>query len=234
MDGFTFRTANEDDIDSLVAFETAIEAGLPNREMFAIDGREFYEPLVGGQGRILLAMDSQGELAGVNVLRFPPADDPENLGLNLGLPEAKLAQVLHLESAFIRPDCRGRNLARILTDINLEGARDHGRTIRTATAWPGNAPSLATLTKMGLGIRAFAYKYGGRPRFVLSDWGPRADTSAAPLLIEAFDFEGHCHALGQGFIGTRVLPREEASLLTPADAPFPPFNIAYLPPEHLS
>ena len=77
MTPFNFRPATPEDIPALVALEEEVEKSLPSRDMFAIDGPEFYDPILAGAGHILLAFDKAGLLAGVNVLRYPSVDDTE-------------------------------------------------------------------------------------------------------------------------------------------------------------
>lgn len=230
MNDFHFRSAGEADLDALVHLEESIEAGLPNREMFATDGRAFYEPIIGGNGHIIVAEDAEGCLAGAAIIRYPEADDPENLGLSLGLSGKDLAAVYHLESAFIRPDCQGKRLADEMTRRNMRHAHACGYTLAMATAWPGNAPSLTVLFRLGLVIRSFALKYGGRPRFVLADGGPAPDAGAEPVFADALDFEAHQRLLAKNMLGTtlRKTPGREGFPLQPGAA-FPPFEIGYCP-----
>ena len=230
MNGFTFRSATDADLDALVRLEESIEAGLPNREMFATDGRSFYEPIVGGKGHIILAEDGAGELAGAAVIRYPGIDDPENLGLALGLSGDALTTVYHLESAFIRPDCQGKRLADEMTRRNMIHAQAQGYSLAMATAWPGNAPSLTVLLRLGLVIRAFALKYGGRPRFVLSDNAPATRQDVQPVYVDALDFETHARILSGNMLGTslRKTPGRDKAERQPGAA-FAPFEIGYLP-----
>ena len=55
MTPFNFRPATPEDIPALVALEEEVEKSLPSRDMFAIDGPEFYEPILAGYGHILRA-----------------------------------------------------------------------------------------------------------------------------------------------------------------------------------
>ena len=208
MNGFLLRTAGLDDLDALVRLEEIVEQALPSRDMFATDDKAFYVPIVHGEGRILLALDEQNTLAGASVIRFPAADDPENLGLTLSLPKGLLAKIRHLESVFVRPDLRGKRLAETLIRENMRLTENCGRTISMATAWPGNAASLRLHMRFGLYIRAFALKYGGKPRFILMSGGI-PDDNAAPVRIDAMDTERNCKLLKTGLAGTAVHPLQD-------------------------
>ena len=202
MTRFTFRSALPSDIDILVELEKRVESGLPCREMFAIDGPEFYEPIVAGAGHILLAFDEKNALAGVSVVRYPAADDPENLGLELGFRRTDLLRVRHAESIFIRPDCGGHGLASQLLHKNLGITDSCERDLVLATIWPNNYASLKLHLACGFQIRAFALKYGGKPRFVLLKERGERRLSKALDYVPATDFEAHKKILASGMIGT--------------------------------
>jgi RimJ/RimL family protein N-acetyltransferase len=212
MRTFSFQTANLSDIDALVALEKAVEASLPSREMFAIDDADFYIPIVSGGGHILLAFDEHEKLAGVSVIRYPSADDAENLGLEIGLCGETLLRVRHAESIFIRPDCGGHGLAGRLLRENLRLTENSGRDLIFATIWPHNFASLKLHLSCGFHIWAFALKYGGKPRFVLMASPPARAFSEDTQYVSAGDFEEHKRLLGNGMAGTgyRISPTGES------------------------
>lgn len=203
MPDWKLRSATSADIDELVLLEHEVERALPCREMFATDGPEFYEPIVAGAGHILLACDECG-IAGASVIRFPSSEDEENLGHSLSLSSSLHERVRHLESVFLRPDCRGRNLAEKLIRMNMEITNSAGRDISLATVWPLNIPSLRLHLGLGMYIRGYALKYGGKPRFILMDDGSRPELGNAPLFIPAEDFNAHDLHLKSGMLGVAV------------------------------
>ncbi|WP_446424013.1 N-acetyltransferase family protein, partial [Mailhella sp.] len=203
MPDIRFRSAAFSDIDALVALEESVERALPHRDMFATDGREFYVPIVAGAGHILLAEDREGRLAGVSVIRFPVEDDDEHLGIELGFSPEQRARVLHLESVFVRPDCQGRKLAQRLIRENMRLTEGSGRTIACATVWPHNFPSLRLHLELGLYIRAFALKYGGKPRFILCNDGIRA-ASAPPIFVPSRDVDAQKALLAHDHAGVAL------------------------------
>ena len=213
MTPFRFREARQEDIPALVALEERVEKSLPSRDMFAIDGEEFYAPILAGGGHILLAFDASGELAGVNVLRYPTLDDSENLGLNVGLSPSELARVRHMESIFLRPDCQGCGLALALQNEAIRRWQGDGRDISLATVWPSNAASLTLFFRLGFTVRAFAYKYGGKPRFILMHRGEQPALDGDSVSVPAEDFEEHRRLLSLGMVGTGVRRDAEGRIL---------------------
>lgn len=203
MSEFFLRSATAGDLEDMVRLEHQVERTLPSREIFATDEKEFYEPVIEGAGHILLAFDGENRLAGASVIRFPSPDDPENLGHDLSLSRERLLCVRHLESVFVRPDLHGMRLAERLVRENMQLTAKSGRTLSMATVWPGNGASLKLHLRLGLYIRAFAFKYGGRPRFILMTGGsPVRDT--APLLADVMDLERNRALLAAGMAGTAV------------------------------
>ena len=207
MHEWLFRSATNADIGELVRLEEEVERALPSREMFAIDGPEFYEPIIAGAGHILLACDSRG-IAGVSVIRFPDADDPENLGHCLPLSLPHLTRVRHLESVFLRPDCRGKRLAETVIRMNLDHTSASGRSICMATVWPMNIPSLRLHLGLGMHIRAYALKYGGKPRFILMDDGKTLSPGKRAITVPADDLAAHERLLGEGMAGTNLIRKD--------------------------
>lgn len=212
MKTFTFRPARLEDIPALVALEEEVEKCLPSRDMFAIDGPEFYTPILAGAGHILLAFDNTGLLAGVNVLRYPAVDDSENLGHNIGLAPSELARVRHMESIFLRPDCQGYGLAYTLQKEAMRLWNGDGKDISLATVWPCNVPSLTLFFRLGFSVRAFAYKYGGKPRFILMQTSESLPLDKSVTYALATDFDEHCRLLALGMVGT-CIKREGESIL---------------------
>ena len=219
MSGFILRSAGVEDLDDLVLLEKSVERVLPNRDMFVTDEREFYEPVIRDKGHILLALDRGNHLVGASVIRFPDPDEKENLGHDLSLSSRQLSKVRHLESVFIRPDVQGMNLAERLIRENMRLTGQSGRTLSLATIWPGNAASLKLHLRIGLRIRAFALKYGGRPRFILMS-GCVPNAHAVPLFAEAMDFDRHRELLKAGLAGVAVHPKPERNTFLVEYLPF--------------
>ena len=210
MPDWEFRSASPADIDELVQLQYEVERAMPSREMFATDGPEFYAPIVAGAGHILLACDSRG-IAGASVIRFPEVDDEENLGHSLAFSGDLLQRVRHLESVFLRPDCRGAHLAEKLIRMNMQLTASAGRDISMATVWPMNIPSLRLHLALGMHIRAYALKYGGKPRFILMKNGSIPKLGDEPAFIPAEDLSAHERHLSAGMVGVAVHRKDSAA-----------------------
>ncbi len=202
---FSFRQAMESDLDSVIRLSREVELKLPVRGMFQADDRTFYEPLLRGGGNILLAHDAHGGLAGVSVILYPDADDAENLGRDLCLDRQARGMVRQLDTVFIRPDCRGKALAGRLVQKNLGMTAREDKPYSLATVWPGNVPSLRILFSLGLTMRAFAYKYGGKPRFIATGGDDLPDLGSGRVEVPVMDFGMARDHFRLGWIGTGLV-----------------------------
>ena len=220
---WTFEVGRPDHLDELVTLVHAVAATLPNSQMLCVDDRPFFAKLLGPEGHVLLVRREDGMLVGAATALFPDQSDPENLGRDLGFPHNLLPRVLHLESAYILPEARGSGFAQMLSGRQIQLAAAMGRDYVFATAWPGNGASLATLTHLGLTVRALSVKYGGMERFILLRTPqPPIFIPQEEKLVPALAFQQHADLLEQGFAGTRVLRQKTPGSENPWD-----FQLAY-------
>lgn len=201
MREYTFHSALMKDLPELVSLQNHVALHLASAEAFATDDMDFYKPIVTGEGHILLARDTQGLLAGASVIRYPSIDDQENLGHLVYSDAESLRRVRHLESIFIRENCRGKGLSRCLLKENIRATNVSERDILMATVWPCNLSSLKLHLKAGLAILAFAYKYDGKPRFILSSHRPELASVLEKKMVPASDMKMHEELLHSGWIG---------------------------------
>ena len=106
-------------------------------------------------------------VAGYFLLRFPGAQDADNLGLDANLARGDLSLVAHLESVAVHPAFRGRGLARIMAKRLVEKARAAGKKHLFATVAPDNTASLAMLASLGLTVYHTRPKYAGLVRHIM-------------------------------------------------------------------
>ncbi|MBQ8173145.1 MAG: hypothetical protein IJ034_04300 [Mailhella sp.] len=211
---FRLRLATMDDLDSILALQNSVAQGLPY-DMFATDGPDFYDAILNRGGQIMLAEEEgqPGTLAGASVIRFPCPDEEENLARNAGLEKDCHARARHLESVFISKSHQGVRLAEHLIRANMQ-ADSSGRDLSLATVWPLNLPSLRLHLGLGLYVRSFALKYGGRPRFILASGPEQPDFDAEAVLIPLTElFEDHQKMLTYGMAGTALLRGNSGPML---------------------
>lgn len=197
------RFATLADVPAILALQEQVAAGLAHSDMLSVDDAAFYAGIVAGQGQVTVA-SVHGQIIGGSVLRYPTASDASNLGRDVYLPLPALAQVAHLESAYLLPAYRGQGLAHDLSRRNMDKAVEQGRPYILATAWPGNVPSLKNLFSLGFQVRGLAHKYGGKLRCILlyTEKGAACASKTEVTSVALADEQGHRLALGQGLQGS--------------------------------
>ncbi len=95
-----------------------------------------------------------------------PGGDAENLGCDLGLPEAELPRVAHIDVVVVMPRFRGHGLQRILTLHAAEELAAAGYRYLMSTVHPDNLPSRRSMERCGFRCVRQTVKYGGLPRLI--------------------------------------------------------------------
>lgn len=181
---FLIRPAAEADLPVLFSIMEQGLASVP-KGWFAGETMEFLQTHLSGQGFILLAQTPNGAIAGYFAARFPK-DAPDNLGLDVGLPEEELPFVAHGELAVVAPAFRGQGLQLRLLEA-LEGRLCRlGYRHLLCTIHPENRFSRRNMEAAGYRPILQKEKYGGLPRLILyKSNGPALAARQYPGLMEA-------------------------------------------------
>ena len=174
---FEIKRAIPEDAEVLISIMEEVTAGLTNREWFIDDDADYIRAHIGNVpvagedcGFTLKAVtqkDDKEVIAGFFMVDFPGTGE-RNLGHHIGLEEARLNKVAHMDSVVILPQFRGHKL-----QFKLIGAaeevlrRETDYTIWMATVHPDNKYSLSNVEAHGYEVVAEATKYGGFRRYVL-------------------------------------------------------------------
>lgn len=142
-------------------------AAMAHREWFAVDGETYIrDQLRARRGMVRMALERETrEVAGVLIALFP-GGDAENLGCDLGLPEAELPRVAHIDVVVVMPRFRGHGLQRILTLHVAEELAAAGYRYLMSTVHPDNLPSRRSMERCGFRCVRQTVKYGGLPRLI--------------------------------------------------------------------
>lgn len=145
--------------------EQVIEA-LENKETLQPLTSEEYEYILFGNGLIIGAF-AQNQLIAVRALLVPPMDD-EHLGLDIGLTDEELKQVIYQEISIVHPEFRGNRLQKTLAGIIMNQLKrlDTQYQYVCCTVAPFNIPSLKDKFKQGMEIAALKPKYENRLRYI--------------------------------------------------------------------
>lgn len=181
---FYIRPAATQDLPALWAIMEEGLASVPPG-WFAGETPDFLEAHLSGQGFILLALAPNGTVAGYFAARFPKSA-PDNLGLDVGLPEGELPFVAHAELAVVAPAFQGQGLQLRLLEALEDRLCQLGYRHLLCTIHPDNRFSRRNMEAAGYRPVLQKKKYGGLPRLILyKSNGPALAARQYPGLREA-------------------------------------------------
>ena len=171
-------------LEKALALQDLVHHCMPDQSLFWPDTLDFFQDTLARGGTLILAASDPADMerlhmdfedagaetplvAGYFLLRFPSAQDADNLGRDVGLASEELAFVAHLESVAVHPAFRGRGLASTMAQRLVEKARTAGKRHLLATVAPDNKASLAMLASLGLSVYDTKPKYAGLMRHIM-------------------------------------------------------------------
>jgi ribosomal protein S18 acetylase RimI-like enzyme len=152
---------------------------------------------------LAVGVRAEGRLVAFCTALFPGLR-PDNLGRDLGLPQAELGAVAHLEAAVVHPDYRGNALQKKMAGLLVAAIRDAKRwRYVTNTVAPFNIPSLKTTVALGLLIVKLKVKYNEVLRYICCRdlVEPIRIAAGSVIRSDAGDLEGQRKLLAGGYYG---------------------------------
>lgn len=153
--------ANKTDILSL---QVETVASIDTPESLQPLSSEEVDIILSGKG-LVVGVYSKEALIAFRVLLEPPLDD-EHLGLDIGLEDEQLSEVIYQEISIVQPHFRGMGLQQLMGQILMKEVKDMNYRYVLATVAPFNIPSLKDKFSHGLEIAALKLKYGGMLRYI--------------------------------------------------------------------
>ena len=158
----TIRKGFTDEVEAFLAFTHEVQDAMPDTAWFALDPDEELRELTADGSMEFWMAESEGRLAAVFSIIRPGLRD-FNLGYEIGLSEEELLRVIHMDTAAVHPDYRGRGLQKRMMALAEENLR--GR-ILLCTIHPDNRFSLGNALKLGYRIEKRVARYDS-VRYVL-------------------------------------------------------------------
>ena len=158
----TIRKGSQGELEDFLAFTHVVQEAMEETAWFALDpDEELRELTAAGDMEFWLAEAGEGLAAVFSIIR--PGLRDWNLGREIGLSGDELERVIHMDTAAVHPDFRGRGLQRRLmaaAETALPGR------ILLCTIHPDNRFSLNNALRLGYRIEKRIGRYGS-VRFVL-------------------------------------------------------------------
>ena len=150
------RRIGMEEVNIYLEFLHEVKTLMEQDEWFFLDpDEEVYRLMARNALGIWLAEDG-GRIASVFCVVYPGLEQ-FNLGYDLDFSEEELMQVVHMDTAAVHPDYRGRGLQ---NRMMLHAERELNGKILLCTIHPDNKYSLNNVLKQGYTIEKKTEKYG--------------------------------------------------------------------------
>ena len=162
----TIRKATCADAENYISLLNHIKSRMTESQWFYIDPPEYIrQSLSDGTMELWLAEDGDRIAGAFHIIH--PGLHPDNYGYELSFTEAELLRVIHMDSAAVHPDYRGRKLQQKLMAIIEEDLKKRfPGAILLTTVHPENLYSLYNVQSMGYTPVLRLAKYGSE-RYIL-------------------------------------------------------------------
>lgn len=162
-DDLKFRLANIEDSKEIYELMNEVYKGLEDKSLYVCDDLGYVEEMLEGGGFGVVVCNKLGKIIASFIFRYPMESD-DNLGRDIDLTEEELIKVVHMESAVVHPDYRGKSLQHEMLKYaeNLIDKRKYRYFI--ATVSPENPASYRSFEKNGYQLVLTKEKYDGLTR----------------------------------------------------------------------
>lgn len=211
------RFLDRHDLDDMEALNRLVLSRLAHPHILRNEDRAWLERHIRARGRCIGTFHGETMVA-FTVLSFP-RDDPDNLGLDLGLDREQRLHSCHFELTAVHPDYRGNHLHRAMNELRAQFAGAAGYHHLFGTVSPMNPYSLNNHFAAGFMIRKLVKKYGGMDRFIISrdfhlDRGLSGEALAGAEMRLSLDLCGQRELLEQGYCGVAVSRSDDDWVVT--------------------
>ena len=149
------RKISMEELDKYLEFSHIVKEQMCQNDWFFLDpDEEVREMMEHDRVGIWLAEDGD-RIAAVFCIVYPGLD-AFNIGYDLGFSEEELKQVVHMDTAAVHPDYRGRGLQ---NRMMLHAEQELGGRILLCTIHPDNRYSLNNVLKLGYAIEKKVERY---------------------------------------------------------------------------
>ena len=149
------RKIEMDELDKYLEFSHIVKDMMAEDDWFFLDpDEEVREMMARDDVGIWLAEDG-GRIAAAFCIVYPGMEE-FNIGYDLGFSEEELKRVVHMDTAAVHPDYRGRGLQ---NRMMAHAEQELGGRILLCTIHPDNCYSLNNVLKLGYTIEKKTQRY---------------------------------------------------------------------------
>lgn len=207
------RLLNLKDLKKIIYLQETVYEELIDKSKLKKLTEEEYNFILSDNG-IMVGIYVEYKLIAARAL-LAPANDPDHLGLAIGLRESELHKVIYQEISLVHSEYQGNGLQSIMGEfiMNELDTREHSYSYVCATVAPDNIPSIKDKFKQNMEIRAYVTIYGGKKRYVfakelIKDTSKRIITKKNYLeLANVNEIKKH---LDLNWIGINLLQKNES------------------------
>lgn len=215
---YQVRRLTVEDLSKILTLQKHVYEAIENKAQLAQLTKEEYEYILTGKG-FILGVFVADELIAIRALLVPKINDPEHLGLDVGLAGEQLKEVIYQEISFVHPKFRGNRLQQTLAKLIMAelGKEDHPYRYVCATVAPFNIPSLLDKFRQGMCVKALKLKYEDQLRYIFlkdlhRDFPIEAIKEKRDLPLTATMQQQQL--LAAGWIGLSLEKREDTYVIT--------------------
>lgn len=164
---FYVRHLSLQDIKEILFLQDDVARSLDNQDVLSTLSEKEYKYILSNNG-LMLGVFLNNSLIAYRALLVPESNDPEHLGLDIGLLKKDLDQVIYQEISVVHPRFRGNRLQQMLARLIMKELRTLDQPFRyvCCTVAPFNIPSLKDKFNQGMHVMALKEKYSHKLRYI--------------------------------------------------------------------
>lgn len=156
----TLTCASIEQADEIHTLMQTVHDRMDNKTLYVCDDLAYVKSHIEDNGFTVIACNEASEIVGCFMVRYPGLSE-DNLGMDIGLNQEELNQVVHMESAVVLPQYRGLGLQLAMLRYAEEMLDTSKYKYLMATVSPDNPWSYHSLEKNGYELKLIKEKYGG-------------------------------------------------------------------------
>jgi len=153
-----------EDLPQIIQLQSKVKNTLTSSDFLSPLSEEEYTFILDGNG-FMVGVFVEGKMIAFRAMLNPELDE-EHLGIDAGLSQGDLPQVIYSEISNVDPDYRGNGLQNYMGKLVMKEIDRHRFRYVCATVAPMNIPSVKDKFSLGLQVIALKEKYAGMLRYV--------------------------------------------------------------------